>query len=221
MQDFKRFLHADAYAGYDALVSQGATRLGCWAHVRRYFYDARVAAPALAHDALARIRTLYQIEATAKEQQLDATALAAYRQQHATPILTNFASWLAAHAPRVLPKSKLGDAFTYATNQWPTLTVYVTDGRFAIDNNVAEQALRPLAVGRKNWLHIGGDGGLKPTAVLLSLAATAKRHGLNPWDYFKHLLTELPARPPNADLTDLLPEVCAKARTAPAPTPTP
>jgi hypothetical protein len=112
----------------------------------------------------------------------------------------------------VLPKSAIGEAVTYATNQWPTLGVYVTDGRLTIDNAPAEQAVRPLAVGRNNWLHIGGDGGLRPTAVLLSLAASVKRHGVNPWVYLKHVLTELPARPAGADLTDLLPDGRSRSR---------
>jgi hypothetical protein len=112
----------------------------------------------------------------------------------------------------VLPKSSIGEAFTYATNQWPTLAVYLTDGRVAIDNALAEQAIRPLAVGRRNWLHLGGDGGLKPTAVLLTIAASVKRQGLNPWAYLKHVLTELPTRPPAAELTDLLPDVWTRSR---------
>jgi hypothetical protein len=84
--------------------------------------------------------------------------------------------------------------------------VYTRDGRLTIDNSPAEQALRPVAVGRKNWLHLGGDGGLRPTAVLLSVAASVKRHGINPWVYLKDVLTELPARTPGDDLTDLLPD---------------
>jgi transposase len=215
LKGYTGFLQADGYAGYDVIAQAGATRVGCWAHARRYFYEARQSQPQLAHEALAHIRTLYTLEAEAKKQELGGPLLAAYRQTHALPILTSFAGWLAEHAPRVLPKSKLGEAVTYATNQWPTLTVYVTDGRLAMDNNVSEQALRPIAVGRRNWLHIGGDGGLRPAAVLLSMAAGAKRHRLNPWEYFKHLLTELPARPPNADLSDLLPDVWAKSRAGP------
>ena len=116
---------------------------------------------------------------------------------------------------RALPRSLIGEAFTYATNQWPTLGVYLTDGRLTIDNAVAEQGIRPLAVGRRNWLHLGGDGGLKPTAVLLSISASIKRQGGNPWVYLKHVLTELPALPLDADLTDLLPDVWARDRAGP------
>jgi hypothetical protein len=90
--------------------------------------------------------------------------------------------------------------------------VYLTDGRLSIDNGPAEQAIRPLCVGRRNWLHLGGDGGLQPTAVLLTIASSIRRHGLNPWGYLTHVLTELPARTPGADLDDLLPDEWAKSR---------
>ena len=114
----------------------------------------------------------------------------------------------------MLPKSLIGEAVTYATNQWPTLGVYLSDGRLTIDNGPAEQAIRPLCVGRRNWLHLGGDGALRPTAVLLSVTASVRRHGLNPWAYLKHLLTELLARSPGADLTDLS---CGRRRAQGAP----
>jgi len=109
----------------------------------------------------------------------------------------------------------IGEAVTYTTNQWPTLGVYLTDGRLTIDNGPAEQAIRPLCVGRRNWLHIAGDGGLQPTAVLLSITASVKRHGINPWGYLGHILTELPARAAGCDLTDLLPDVWVGPRAAP------
>jgi hypothetical protein len=92
-----------------------------------------------------------------------------------------------------------------------TLIRYVQDGRLTIDNSPAEQAIRPLALGRRNWLQIAGDGGLKSAAVLLSVAATAKRHCVNPWVYVTHLLTKAAARKPDADFSDLLPQACAEA----------
>jgi hypothetical protein len=200
------FLQADGYAGYNPVAAGGATRVGCWAHARRYFFDARLSDPERAHDALARIRGLYAVEREAKERRLTGTALAAFRQARAGPVLAAFADWLADRRPRALPKSAIGEAVTYATNQWGTLCVYPTDGRLAIDNAPAEQAIRPLCVGRRNWLHLGGDGGLRPTAVLLSVAASVKRAGVNPWAYLTHVLTELPTRPQGADLEDLLPD---------------
>src|SRR5690242_18759416 len=107
--------------------------------------------------------------AEAKGRTITGAALATFLQARAGPVLTAFAGWLAEQRPRVLPKSPVGEVITNATNQWPTLGVYLTDGRLTIDNGPAEQAVRPLAVGRRNWLHLGGDGGLAPTAVLLSV----------------------------------------------------
>ena len=212
LKDYRGFVHADGYAGYNPVYAGGSTHVGCWMHARRYFFDARLTDPERAHEALAHIRGLYAVERDAKEKELTGAALAAYRQEHASPVLATFAGWLADQRQRVLPKSAIGEAITYATNQWPSLVVYTCDGRLTIDNSPAEQALRPLAVGRKNWLHLGGDGGLQPTAVLLSIAASVKRHGLNPWVYLQDVLTELPARSPGADLTDLLPDGWLRSR---------
>ena len=194
------------------MYEAGARHVGCWAHARRYFFDARLSDPGRSHDALARVRALYAVEREAKERKLTGADLAAYRQEHAGPVLVALADWLADQRPGVLPKSAIGEAVTYATNQWPTLGVYLTDGRLTIDNAAAEQAIRPLCVGRRNWLHLGGDSGLRVAAVLLSIAASVGRHGLDPWAYLTHVLTELPARTPAADLGDLLPDGWAKSR---------
>jgi len=134
-------------------------------------------------------------------------------------VLQSFADWLAREVPRVLPKSKIGEAIGYAANQWPTLVRYLQDGRLTIHNAPAEQAIRPLAVGRRNWLQIAGDGGLKSAAVLLSVAASAKRHGVNPWAYVRHILSESGARPRAADFSDLLPDAWAQAGAEPLPAP--
>jgi hypothetical protein len=160
---------------------------------------------------------LYAVEADAKAKGLTATDLAAYRQEQAGPVLRSFAEWLAAEVPRVLPKSKIGEAVGYAVNQWPTLVRYLQDGRLTIDNSAAEQAIRPLAVGRRNWLQIAGDGGLKSAAVLLSVAASAKRHGVNPWLYVRQLLSESAARQPDAESSDLLPDARVHASANPPP----
>jgi transposase len=208
---YRGYIHADAYAGYNPLYAAGATHIGCWMHVRRNFFEAQESDLARSHEGTARIRLLYAVETAAKEKHLSGAELAAYRQEHARPLLQSFADWLAKEVPRALPKSKIGEAFVYAANQWPTLIRYVDDGRLAIDNSPAEQVIRPLALGRRNWLQIAGDGGLKSAAVLLSIAATAKRHRVNPWVYFKHLLTASAGRKPDADFSDLLPDVWANA----------
>jgi hypothetical protein len=170
-----------------------------------------------AHEALARIRLLYAVEAEAKAKKLTGTDLAAYRQEQAGPVLQPFADWLAHEVPRVLPKSRIGEAVGYASNQWPTLNRYLEDGRLTIDNAPAEQAIRPLAIGRRNWLQIAGDGGLHSAAVLLSVAASAKRHGVNPWVYVKCILTASAARTHAADFSDLLPDAGAQAAANPLP----
>jgi transposase len=198
------FVHADAYAGY-APVHGGDRHVGCWMHARRGFYDVRDQDPR-ATDALAFIRGLYAVERDAADRGLSDNALSLYRREHAGPILERFADWLAGHRAVALPKSGFGQAVTYAVNQWPTLVRYVTDGRLSIDNGPAERVIRPLCVGRNNWLFIGGDGGLNSAAVLLSVAASARRHGLNPWEYLRDLLVRLPARPPDTDVSDLLPD---------------
>jgi len=110
-----------------------------------------------------------------------------HRQGHAVPILPAFADWLAEQAARLLPMSATGEAVTCAASQWPSLLVYTRDGRLTTDNGPAEHAIRPLAVGRNNRLHVGGDGRLRPAAVLLSFAASVRRHGANPWAYLKHV----------------------------------
>jgi len=156
---YRGFVHADGYAGYNPIYAAGATHVGCWMHARRNFFEAKENDPARAHEALARIRVLYAIETEAKAKGISGADLATYRQEHAGPVLESFAVWLAQEVPRVLPKSKIGEAFTYAANQWPTLIRYLQDGRLMIDNAPAEQAIRPLAVGRRNWLQIAGDGG--------------------------------------------------------------
>jgi transposase len=219
LKGYKGFVHADGYTGYGRVYEGGATHVGCMMHVRRYFFDARLNDPERSHEALARIRALYAVEREAMEKGLSGEDLAAYRQSHAGPVLAAFADWLAEQRPRVLPKSAIGEAVTYASNQWPTLGVYLTDGRLTIDNAAAEQAIRPLCVGRRNWLHLGGDGGLKATAVLLSVTASVKRHGLNPWVYLKYALGELPARPARADLADLLPDRCVRCPVGPVVVP--
>jgi transposase len=207
------YVHADAYAGYNGLYAAGATHVGCWMHARRNFFEAKDNDAARAHDALARIRLLYAVEAEAKEKELTGEKLAAYRQERAGPVLTAFADWVAAEVPRVLPKSKIAEALVYAANQWPTLVRYLQDGRLAIDNGPAEQAIRPLAVGRRNWLQIAGDGGLHSAAVFLSIAASARRHALNPWEYVKHILLQSARRVAGGHLSDLLPDEFKRAQT--------
>jgi transposase len=204
---YQGFVHSDGYAGYNS-VHGHERHLGCWAHVRRKFVESQTSDPAKASEALAYIRTLYAVEREIQTDQLVGEAVVSRRRSRAGPVLNSFGEWIDKEHRSVLPKSPLGQALTYARNQWASLGRYLTDARFTIDNNVAERAVRPLAVGRKNWLFIGGDAGLPTASVLLSLCASAKRHGVNPWAYLTEVLTQMSAKP--TDLTSLLPDAWAK-----------
>jgi transposase len=209
-QQEKRYLQADAFGGYDGIYAGQAggqvTEVACWAHARRKFYEARNTDPAVSTQALAYIRMLYNVED--RTQELSSEERTRLRQEQAAPILKNFEHWLHAqqveHGGTVLPRSPLGQAFMYAFNQWEALGVYTTDGDLAIDNNAAENALRRVALGRKNWLFCGSDAGGQTAAILFSLIATCQRHQTNPFTYLRDTLTRIAAHPITR-LTDLLP----------------
>lgn len=211
---YKGFVHADGYTGYNT-IHGGARHLGCWTHVRRKFVEAQETSPAQATKALAFIRTLYAVEREIADKMLKGDDVVRLRRTRAGPILKAFGEWLEDEHRTALPKSPFGQAVGYARNQWPTLGRYLEDSRFTIDNNVAERAVRPLAVGRKNWLFVGGDGGLATASVLMSLCAGAKRHGLNPWAYLTDLLNQLADKP--ADVSHLLPDAWAQRHGAAKP----
>lgn len=216
------YLQADAYSAYDGLYTdrQGSiTEVACWAHARRNFYDARATAPELAHQALARVRQLYDVEdlATkrcaqqeqANQQPLPDTAADALRyqlrQEQALPLLASFHEWLVAAQRQVLPKSPLGQAVAYALAHWPALVRYTEAGYLALDNNVAERALRHVVTGRKNWLFCGSDAGGERAAVLFSLTGTCRRLGVDPFAYLREVLSQLPTQPSDR-LAELLPD---------------
>jgi hypothetical protein len=207
------FVHADAYDGYNA-VHHNLRHLGCWMHARRYFTEAEPSDPR-AVEALAFIRTLYAVEREIKDErnrlgdQFSPDDVVRRRQTRAGPILAAFSGWLDEQRRHATPKSLLGQAIEYSRNQWASLVRYLDDARFAIDNGAAERAIRPLAIGRSNWLHVGGDGGLQTAAVLLSVCGSATRHRLNPWSYLRDVLDQLAARSADADVNDLLPDAWA------------
>jgi transposase len=208
--DRPRFLQADAFGGYDGIYAGQAggavTEVACWAHARRKFFDAQNSDPHRSVRAMAFIRLLYDVEDQAKT--LSSAERATLRQTHALPRLNEFKAYLESLQPRrggsVLPKSPLGQAITYALNQWQALCVYTTDGDLAIDNNAAENALRRVALGRKNWLFCGSDRGGHTAAVLFTLLATCRRHDVNPFVYLRDVLTRI-ASHPHRRLADLLP----------------
>ena len=198
-------LVVDDYAGYKALFAQGLTEVACWAHVRRGYFDLHQAkASTQAEQALRYIAELYRVEAEAKAKGLDPPARQAYRQQHARPILAAFQHWIADIIPRVAPGSGLDKALVYTTRRWPALVRYVDDGRLPIDNNPIERAIRPIALGRKNWLFAGSRAAGERAAAIMSLIATAKQNGQDPYAYLKDVLTRLPTHP-DRRIGELLP----------------
>ena len=206
LKTYQGYLQADAYAGYDELYRSGRViEVGCMAHCRRKFWDARDTAIAAAHTAIGYIGRLYQIEREAKaeeeKQELTGADQIAYRyqmrQEKAVSILNEFHAWLLAQETQHLPKSPMGEAIHYALAQWTALTRYLSDGKLAIDNNAAEQQMRPVAVGRRNWLFCGSDKGGDRAAIIYSLIQTCKRHGINPFDYFRDVLSRLADYPIN------------------------
>jgi hypothetical protein len=219
-KDEQVYLQADAFGGYDGIYAGEAgghvTEVACWAHARRKFYDARSSDPAISTQALAHIRLLYDVEnqakKTAKKGEADlASERSRLRQEFSVPRLAEFRAWLesqqAERGGSVLPKSPMGQAVQYALNQWDALCVYATDGRLNIDNNPSENALRRVAIGRKNWLFAGSDNGGRTAATLFSLIATcqSRRVGIEPMAYLRDVLTRI-AGTPVSQLPYLLPD---------------
>ncbi|SAK92943.1 transposase IS66 [Caballeronia arationis] len=197
---------------------KSATHLGCLAHARRMFTDAlkgqKNKPSARIIRALEFFQALYQVEALAKQNLPEGETLANYRyrlrQQHSVPLLSAFKAWLDELAPKVLPKSLFGEAVGYCRRQWQYLIRYVDDGRSPVDNNVIERDIRPFATARKSWLFSDTEAGAKASAIVYSLMLTCRACGIEPHAWLLHVLTELPQRPPDADIRDLLPFNYAK-----------
>jgi len=213
LKDYRGYLQSDAYTGYDALHETGIIEVACWAHMRRYFFEAlTITKDRRALVPLAWIKHLFKIEEDARD--LDAQARMAMRQERAEPVLKRFKIWIDEMGLMVLPKSKLGAALTYATNQWDALNRYLENGDLCIDNNASERALRTVAIGRKNWMFAGSDQGGHRAAVFYSLIASAKANGVEPFAYLRSLFELLPTWP--ADRLHELWPLAWKAKYQPA-----
>jgi hypothetical protein len=183
--------------------------VACWAHTRRRFFDARTSSPAEASLILEIIRRLYEVEDRARP--LDDAARSALRQAEAVPILQRLRNELDRLSSRLLPKSALAQAVSYALNQWQALCRYTEDGRLTIDNNVSERQLRDQAIGQKNWLFLGSDQVGSRAAMICRVIAGAKRHRLEPWAYLHDVILLLSEDTSPELLTGLLPDRWAEA----------
>ena len=162
-----------------------------------------------AHQAVEKIKHLYEIESHIQEQDLPPDKVKIYREKHAKPQLEHLKQWLDEIKAKAPPKGPLGRAITYALNHWVELTRYLEDGHPSIDNNACERAIKPFTVGRKNWLFMGNIKGAQGAAVLYSLIETAKANGISPYHYLCHVLETLPNLPKD-QLNQLLPWNCPK-----------
>jgi len=209
LADYHGALMVDGYEGYaGACAEQSLLRLGCWAHARRKFVAARKLQPkgksGRADQALAYIQSLYAVERQAKD--LDRKARYALRREKAAPVIDQLHAWLQRTQPRVPPQSALGKALHYLAGQWPRLVRYLADGDYPIDNNLLENAIRPFALGRKNWLFAQSQAGARASANLYSLIESAKGRGLEPYAYLRQVFTALPNAETIDDVDALLPK---------------
>jgi transposase len=184
---FRGILQADGYAGYAGLYDRGVTEAACWAHVRRKFFDVHAATQStLAQEALQRIAALYAVEATIRGQPPEIRLRV--RQAQSAPLFAGLKGWLEQTLARISGKTDLAVAIRYALTRWNALTLVLRDGRACLDNNAAERAMRPMTLGRKNWLFAGADAGGERAAAIYSLTETAKLNMLDPEDYLRQVL---------------------------------
>jgi transposase len=218
LKEFRGFLQADAYSGYDHFYEdgeRGIVEVACWAHSRRKHYEAQSSDLMRSTVMLAYIRLLYDVEREARDQKLGSQARRALRQAKSKPILEDIHAYLERQQPQVLPKSPEGQAIAYTLSNWKALTRYCEDGDLEIDNNGSERSLRGIAVGRRNWTFLGSDHGGRTAAVLTSFITTAKRLDLDPFAYLRDLFERISSHPQN-QLAELLPDLWKTATPATA-----
>lgn len=201
--EWRGALMVDDYGGYKQLFAAGVTELACWAHARRKFFEAwKASGSELAKAAVERIGDVYAIEAELRD--LDPAARGQARQRLLAPKLAAFKDWLDDLRPKVLGHSGLARAVEYTAKRWPALARVAEDGRYPIDNNPVENAIRPITLGRKNWLFAGSETAGQRAAAIMSLIATAKANGIEPHVWLTDVLTRLPTTR-NRDIDTLLP----------------
>lgn len=206
LQYFKGFLQTDGYSVYDFFKEkEDITVLHCMAHARRMFYEAQANDAPRAGYALEQFAVLYNIERNIKEQQFTQHQALQLRQQQAVPILQNFGNWMKQQYLQVLPKSTIGKALGYSIERWDELSIYTSSGKLNIDNNPVENSIRPIAIGRKNYLFAGSHEAAQRSAMLYSLLGTCKLNGINPFIWLRETLRRIPAHPINK-IEELLPK---------------
>ncbi len=214
--DFKGTVQCDGYSAYRAFANRrnGTIELaGCWAHVRRKFHEALEQSPKTAGWMMRQIQHLYRVEASLREQRAGPRLRQAVRAHQSRPIVQRLQRALLRlkSGGKHLPQSLLGIALDYALGQWKTLEVYLADGRVEIDNNLVENAIRPTALGKKNWLFVGEAGAGDRGAILYTIIECCRRRGFDPYTYLREVLTRLP-RMTNHQIPEVTPAAWAKAQ---------
>ena len=211
--DFTGTVQCDGYGAYRSFANgrNGVELAGCWAHVRRKFHEALEPSPRTASWILRQIQHLYRIEARLRENGLGPQLRVAIRCAESKPIVERMQRALIRlkSGGRYLPKSLLGIAMDYALGQWPTLEIFLQDGKVEIDNNLVENAIRPTALGKKNWLFMGDADAGERGAVIYTVVESCRRRGIDPYAYLKDVLTRLP-KMTNHQVPEIVPAAWAK-----------
>lgn len=206
LKDFSGTLQTDGYIAYQDMDTNGQiNHLACMAHARRYFEKALDNDKRRSEYALKKMQQLYEIERKAREMKISFEKRKRYRQLFAVPILEELEAWLKENILQVLPRSAIGKAIAYSSKLWPKLKSYVNDGRYEIDNNLIENAIRPLALGRKNYLFAGSHKAAQRAAMFYSFFATCKINNVEPLQWLTDVLNRIPEHKANK-LSELLPQ---------------
>ena len=215
LHNFKGAVQTDGYDAYSIYENKkGVLLLGCWAHARRKFNEALAEDKSGSEYALEQIGRLYEVEAMADDQDLDFEQRAALRKRLAYPIMIAFEKWIVSYYPKTIPKGRMNRALSYTYHLFHRLSRYHLDGRYRIDNNPVENAIRPLALGRKNYLFCGNHDAAENAAIMYSLLGCCTTSEVNPREWLTDVLTRIPEYNANynLDLADLLPQNWIKSR---------
>src|SRR5699024_9011867 len=204
--NFEGYLQTDGYIGYDKYgKKKGVTHMACWAHTRREFEKALQNDRPRAEKALLMIQKLYAVERKAREEGYSLEQVKNLRLEMALPVVNELGEWIFEEIKTVLPKSQISKAFAYAQNRWDQLSVYLKDGNLQIDNNQIENAIRPVALGRKNYLFAGSHEAAQRPAMIYTFFAICKKHEVNPYQWLKHTLENISSIN-HKDIKDLYPQ---------------
>lgn len=192
LNGLRGYLQTDGYSVYEKIAMQpDIVHLACWAHARREFEKALKNDKRRAETAMLFIQQLYEIEAQARDMGLSAQATKKLRLDKSLPLLNAFGKWITEEVKQTLPKSQIGKAMAYCMKRWDALNVYLYDGILEIDNNLVENAIRPVALGRKNYLFAGSHESAQRAAIIYSFFAICKKHDVNPYQWLKYTLENI------------------------------